>query len=641
MTPRRASLSRRMPPAMSILPILSARRACLLLLLGLAMARAAGQGMDADWFPVDANPLFDGPVRAMAEAADGTLYFAGEFSQVGAVAASNIASWDGSTWSALGSGTNARINAIALSGGELYAAGEFSKAGGATALGIARWDGSEWSALGSGLNGKAHAVAASRGEVHVGGKFTTAGGANANNIAVWDGSSWSALGSGTNNTVRAIDLSGSTVRVGGDFTSPASHVASWNGESWSALGSGLNRPVACLASDDGSLVAGGSFFMSGTTSLGIGIAQWNGSAWLPVGSGASGTVRTVAIRRGEIFAGGSLTTAGGSPAANIARWDGDEWSAFGSGTDDDVLAMLVSVQDLFVGGAFTMAGGMAADRVAATTLVYEPEFVFELDGEGIVDPGDPIEIRSVVDGTGDRLLTITNIGNRAGDLPDVAIVADDTVGEGETDPVDSSELFAADTSGYDAELALGESTSLVISGTPEEDGTFRAVLEIGNEADEDVETITFPLSLVTTDAATLYAEAAAAAGLEDDDALPDATPFDDGIANILKYAFNLPLDRAGGFAMAADGSAGLPIGRLVEDGGSWFWELTYLRRRGSGLVDTPMISTELGNYAAMTGEATTEFAATGFERVTVAEPVDLGDGLPRFSVVEVVLPEVE
>ena len=43
--------------------------------------------------------------------------------------------------------------------GPLYAGGAFTMAGGGAANGLAQWDGSSWSALGSGMNGQVGALA--------------------------------------------------------------------------------------------------------------------------------------------------------------------------------------------------------------------------------------------------------------------------------------------------------------------------------------------------------------------------------------------------------------------------------------------------------------------------------------------------
>jgi len=76
------------------------------------------------------------------------------------------------------------------SGPALYAGGSFTRAGGGAANGIARWDGSGWSALGSGVGPSGRIVDAltvfddgSGPALCVGGSFTLAGGATAFRIA--------------------------------------------------------------------------------------------------------------------------------------------------------------------------------------------------------------------------------------------------------------------------------------------------------------------------------------------------------------------------------------------------------------------------------------------------------------------------
>ena len=53
------------------------------------------------------------------------------------------------------------VGALAVDGaGNLYAGGSFTSAGGVSAKNVAKWDGARWSALGSGMNGVVWALAA-------------------------------------------------------------------------------------------------------------------------------------------------------------------------------------------------------------------------------------------------------------------------------------------------------------------------------------------------------------------------------------------------------------------------------------------------------------------------------------------------
>jgi len=79
---------------------------------------------------------------------------------------------------------NNDVYALAVSGSDLYAGGRFTTAGGTPANYIAKWDGSSWSALGSGMgrqgmggpSPRVNALAVSGGDLYAGGDFTTAGG---------------------------------------------------------------------------------------------------------------------------------------------------------------------------------------------------------------------------------------------------------------------------------------------------------------------------------------------------------------------------------------------------------------------------------------------------------------------------------
>lgn len=327
---------------------------------------------DLDWTSLNqglagANLL----VAAAAVDSGGRLYVGGYFTFIGSVAASRVACWDGSTWTALGSGLNGYVHSLTVLGTDLYAGGDFTEAGGAPAARVARWDGTSWSALGSGMDAPVEALGVAGGSLYAGGSFSTAGGVPAARVARWDGSAWHALGSGADATVRALHSVGPDLYAGGSFSTaggvPAAFIARWDGAAWSAVGGGMDGTVSALASGGGRIYAGGHFQNAGGVAAQR-IAAWDGASWEPLGDGVLSAVRCLAVRDGEVFAGGDFTLLGGGAgtARHIARWDGSQWQALDSGmnTGGAVSALAFVGADLFAGGQFTTAGGLPAERLA-------------------------------------------------------------------------------------------------------------------------------------------------------------------------------------------------------------------------------------------------------------------------------------
>ena len=313
---------------------------------------------DADW--VSLNPCMpgaDGSVGAIAVDGNSNVYVGGRFTFVGTVPANCVAKWDGSAWSALGSGMDSAVTALAVSGTNLYAGGSFTNAGGAAANCIAKWDGSTWSALGSGMDSAVTALAVSGTNLYAGGSFTNAGGVTANYVAKWDGSTWSALGEGMNGDVGALAVSGTDLYAGGDFATaggvPANYIAKWDGSTWSALGEGMNFYVTALAVSGTDLYAGGYFYTAGGVTAN-GIAKWDGNTWSALGSGMGGIypyITALAVSGTNLYAGGYYFTTAGFALTNvIAQWDGSAWSALGSGVNGPVTALAVNGTNLYAGG---------------------------------------------------------------------------------------------------------------------------------------------------------------------------------------------------------------------------------------------------------------------------------------------------
>jgi len=161
-------------------------------------------------------------------------------------------------------------------------------------IGIAAWDGTTWSALGTGVNGLGRALVKfddGGGEaLYVGGMFTTAGGGQALRVARWKDGVWSAVGAGFSHEVLALcvfdDGSGPALYAGGKFTSsgstPIARLARWSGASWQEVGGGVaggDVHVLRVFDDDGdgatppALYVGGDFTHAGGVPS-RGVARW-------------------------------------------------------------------------------------------------------------------------------------------------------------------------------------------------------------------------------------------------------------------------------------------------------------------------------------------------------------------------------
>lgn len=370
---------------------------------------------DADWITFGGARGTNGPVTALAVDGAGNLYIGGSnFQIVGSTVAANIAKWDGTTWTALGSGPGGNVYAIAIVGGYVYSGGSFLK----------RWDGSVWSTLGTGLADSStvsvSSLLAVGADLYVGGHFQTAGGVTVNNIAKWNGTTWSALGSGiighsVTSKVEDMEVSNGYLYAGGIFTSAGgaastgnlarwhladqtwsgigggasavnciavmggdlyiggsfpisgggneSRVAKWNGTQWNTIGPVLTTGVSDMIIHNGQLYVCGGFIQSASVKY---LARWDGTAWAPVGQGADYLVNCLASLNGDLIAGGDFQAIGGVAASRLARWDGTMWTALtgGQGASDTVNAIAVIGADVYVGGEFGSIGGIAARYLA-------------------------------------------------------------------------------------------------------------------------------------------------------------------------------------------------------------------------------------------------------------------------------------
>ncbi|MFH1756035.1 MAG: hypothetical protein ABIA59_10085, partial [Candidatus Latescibacterota bacterium] len=221
--------------------------------------------------------------------------------------------WDGRFDSL---GTNARVSEITIDGSDVYVGGSFTYAGESEVNGIALWNGSTWSAIGSGVSGSVSEIALRGTDLYAGGNFSAAGGVPAAHIAKWDGISWSNLGGGitgihTNPPVLGIEIIGDSIYAGGAFDLAGgitvNSIAMWDGSSWSSVGGGLGALgiapiVMAMEIWNGYLYIGGSFNEAGGVPVNN-FAKWDGSSWSPV-TIFRGTMRSMTAVGSDLYVGG-------------------------------------------------------------------------------------------------------------------------------------------------------------------------------------------------------------------------------------------------------------------------------------------------------------------------------------------------
>ena len=199
------------------------------------------------------------------------------------------------TWSAAGSGMNQPVLSLSVYNSQLYAGGWFTTAGGSPASKIAKWNGTSWSAIGTGMDlGFVGALTVFNGQLYAGGNFSTAGGLLTGGIARTNGISWDSLNPNVVDAwVYSSGVYNGELYVGGGIFCFCSnqHIAKWNGAAWTIFGAwSTDDDVYAMAVYNGELYTGGFFTMSGPLATNY-ISRWNGTSWNNVGTGMDGPIK--------------------------------------------------------------------------------------------------------------------------------------------------------------------------------------------------------------------------------------------------------------------------------------------------------------------------------------------------------------
>jgi hypothetical protein len=368
----------------------------------LALAAPVRAQCPEAWVP-SPSAVASGTVWAVAAHPTGDMIVAGGFTSAGGVTVNNIARYRPSTntWSALGTGVNGTVFAVAvLSDGDIVAAGgSFNSASGVAVSNIARYDvaSGTWSRMGPanapGTNSLVFSLAVLPGDVVIaGGGFSSAGGVAAANIARYDPvtNAWTALGAGTNGVAgivyAVVARSATELVVGGTFTTAGGNAAlrlarfNITTNTWSAVGAGASGDVRALTvMPNGDVYAGGAFTMSGTQTMNrAALVNMTTGTWFALGgagatAGVNGVVNALTTTAaGDVIIGGNFSQTGSGTTVNrVVRFrpSTNTWATLGSGVvgvggQVDGLARMPN-GDILVGGAsLSSAGGFLSQRVA-------------------------------------------------------------------------------------------------------------------------------------------------------------------------------------------------------------------------------------------------------------------------------------
>lgn len=166
------------------------------------------------WYSIGDGVPNAGGVRNLVITENGRLFVGGDFP-------GGVVRWDGAEWQSLGEGlgrgdlTPSTLGLAALENGDLIAAGQFDTAGAVAARNVARWDGVQWHAMGAGIPNYSRGVAVTaQGTVFA---------ISDSHLFEWNGQQWLSTYLGRSGTSRRIESlavthDGRVMLAGGEFS---------------------------------------------------------------------------------------------------------------------------------------------------------------------------------------------------------------------------------------------------------------------------------------------------------------------------------------------------------------------------------------------------------------------------------------
>jgi hypothetical protein len=242
---------------------------------------------------------------------------------------------NGAAWDTLAS-LNSTAAAMTEYAGDLVIAGSFTMVNGQPANRVARWNGSAWSAFGSGPMG----TAVNALTVHAG-QLVAAGSLSPNNVVGWNASlgAWQPLGAVFTVTVQSLASDGITLYAAGSYYQTGQN-ARWDGTQWLAVGPAFDWFFSepCLVT----IWNGGAVFnrpMNGGV-----LAFWDGSGLTALGDSLVSFnfpvngIQQMGTWGNLLVVSGIFQLQGATPLNGIVIHDGQSWSTPLEPWDDQMLS---------------------------------------------------------------------------------------------------------------------------------------------------------------------------------------------------------------------------------------------------------------------------------------------------------------
>lgn len=160
-----------------------------------------------------------------------------------------------------------------------YIGGSFKSVSGLPVANVAMYDGTSWSALGSGIQGTIITMKMINGELYVAGYIQSAGGIPVSNIAKWNGTTWSAVGQGLPYVIREIEYFQNKIYITGFPPSTStSYLASFDGTNWNTNLGSFDRNVNGMFVKGNELILYGAFQLFNADTVN-GLISYNGTSF--------------------------------------------------------------------------------------------------------------------------------------------------------------------------------------------------------------------------------------------------------------------------------------------------------------------------------------------------------------------------